>query len=290
VGPIELSKLSPDDVDAMDARLYADGRALSTRRSARAVPARVLRHAIRKGRLVRNVIERAETLPTAERDEREVLEPHELRALLIAARGTEWEAPVAALVFCGLRRGEVLGLTWPALDMEAGALRVARNLVPLSTGGIALGPPKTRRSRRTLTELDPSLVAVLASRRTRWAEAKLAAGELWVEHTRDHEGRGQHLVFTDELGRPIGPDRLTYAVKRLAQRAGIERAAERVTGPHSLRHAWVSHRLAAGDPVPAVSADAGHSSPQITMSRYAHVIAPGRPAATRVIAEAVGAW
>jgi integrase len=286
LGSIELAKLTADHVNAMDATLL--GYAVSTRRAARAALNRVLRHAVKAERLARNVIERAGDLPDDPDEPREVLEGFELRALLDAARGTEWEAMVAVLVFCGLRRGEVLGLSWDALDLDRATLTVAHNLVPTSAG-LQLGPPKTKRSRRTLTDLDPALISVLRSARARQAEARLRA-ELWSEHEIDHRGRPVSLVFTDEVGRPIGPHRLTSAVKRLAREAGIERASERMTGPHCLRHAYASHRIAAGDPIPAVSADLGHSSPQITMTVYSHVITANRPAATSAVAAAIGAW
>jgi integrase len=58
-----------------------------------------------------------------------------------------------------MRRGELLGLTWLALDLEGGTLRVEQQLVP-TRGGVSFGPPKSKRSRRTVA-IDAETVEAL---------------------------------------------------------------------------------------------------------------------------------
>src|SRR5262249_46332405 len=61
----------------------------------------------------------------------------------------------------GLRIGEVLGLTWPAVDLKSGKLRVITNLADTDRGKpLTLQPPKTRTSRRTVP-LPPELIREL---------------------------------------------------------------------------------------------------------------------------------
>jgi integrase len=50
----------------------------------------------------------------------------------------------------GMRRGEVLGLRWQWLDVEASTLLVEQQLVP-TRGGVSFGSPKSKRSRRTIS-------------------------------------------------------------------------------------------------------------------------------------------
>src|SRR5262249_12344280 len=61
----------------------------------------------------------------------------------------------------GMRRGELLGLTWRCLDLDKARLRVEQQLIP-TVGGVRFGPPKSRRGERTIA-LDPGTVGALRS-------------------------------------------------------------------------------------------------------------------------------
>jgi integrase len=74
-----------------------------------------------------------------------------------------------------MRRGELLGLTWLALDLEGGTLRVEQQLVP-TRGGVTFGPPKSKRSLRT-TALDAETVEALKQHRETQRLERDFAGE-----------------------------------------------------------------------------------------------------------------
>jgi integrase len=286
VGGIELSKLTVDDVDRLDRLLTEAGYSLTVRRKARGVLGRVLRYAVRKGRLTLDVTANADPLARDDRDRtKDALEPEQVRALLTAARGTEWEAAVVLLGLLGLRRGEVLGLAWESVDLAAGTLTVARNMVTLDAGEPSLGAPKTKGSGRTLNLSVPA-VGVLKAQRVRQAEHALAAGRYWSGTFHDDHGDQVALVFTDEAGRPLPAHRLNDALTRFARTAGID---ARVT-PHVLRHSAASLMIAEGMDIAAVAAVLGHASPAVTTSVYAHALRRTQARATAVISEAVGQW
>lgn len=71
----------------------------------------------------------------------------------------------------GLRRGEVLGLRWSDIDLDAKTLTVRLTRVPVVGIGVVEGPPKTERGRRTLP-LDEALVAALRSLKARQAQER----------------------------------------------------------------------------------------------------------------------
>ena len=73
-------------------------------------------------------------------------DPAEVAAFLSAASGGRLEALDVAAVHTGRRRGELLGLKWSDLDLEAGTLSVQRSLDKDGT----FNPPKRNRSRRTV--------------------------------------------------------------------------------------------------------------------------------------------
>lgn len=83
-----------------------------------------------------------------EHDEIRVLEPEQVRKLLAAARSRSHETYTLLLsaVTTGMRRGELLGLRWGDVDLEAGRVRVVRSLSRYGT----LEPTKTKRSKRTI--------------------------------------------------------------------------------------------------------------------------------------------
>lgn len=286
VGAIELSKLTADDVDVLDRTLAARGLSLPTRRHARGALGRVLRHAIRKRRITTDVTAYADRLARDEHVDRTAgtLEPDEVRRLLAAATGGEWELPLALLGLLGLRRGELIGLAWEAVDLDAATLTVKRSMTVLPAGQVALDSPKTAGSRRTLN-IGPQLVALLRQHRTRQAERQLAAGEHWCGSMADEAGQEVALVFVDEAGRPLPGHRINSALARIATAAGLARV-----NPHKLRHSAASVMLAGGMDPAAVGAVLGHASPAVTMSVYAHALGARKVAATDAIAAAVGDW
>jgi integrase len=66
--------------------------------------------------------------PQTEKKEISPLTPDQARTLLEAARGDRFEALFVLAVHCGLKEGELLGLRWDSVDLEAGTLRVRRTL------------------------------------------------------------------------------------------------------------------------------------------------------------------
>jgi integrase len=116
--------------------------------------------------------------------------------------------------------------------------------------------PKTSRSRRSMS-LDAETVAVLRAHRAGQAQEKLAAGPAWVD---------DDLVFCNELGEPLHPDRFTRAFGAAVRRSGV-----RTIRLHDLRHTWATLALRAGIHPKVVSERLGHATTSITLDIYSHV-------------------
>jgi integrase len=124
-----------------------------------------------------------------------VWEPEDLRAFLDAMAthrpGALWLLDWTT----GLRRSELLGLPWRAVDLDKGEVSVAQRLVVVAgRPEVRLGT-KTRRSARRIA-LDPATVAALKAHRARQLAERLAWGSAWVD---------TGLVFTREDGTPLRP-------------------------------------------------------------------------------------
>src|SRR5215218_2032631 len=132
--------------------------------------------------------------PTPTPKEMHPLSASEARKLIEAAGGDRLEALYVLAVHTGMRRGELLGLKWSDVDLENSRLSIRRTLTRTDNGKrVALGDPKTKKSRRTIP-LTPQAVEALR----RHLERQL--GEIEIPK---HLYEDQGLVFTTETGTPI---------------------------------------------------------------------------------------
>ena len=190
----------------------------------------------------------------------------ELRTLLDAAEGQRLEALWRLAVASGARRGELLGATWLGFS-AARTLTIAQQVVP-TRGGLTIAPCKTKGSHRTIS-LDEETAAMLETHRAAQLAEREQAGDAYVDHD---------LIFCDELGAPINPQRMTEWFGALREAAKI-----RPGRLHDIRHSHATHLLTAGVPVHVVAARLGHSSPVVTLSVYAHVLPTSDGQAASVI-------
>lgn len=164
----------------------------------------------------------------------------------------------------GLRRSEVLGLRWSAVDLDTGTLSVRRGRV--AVGGEAVeGAPKSRRSRRDLP-LPGDVIEALRALRQRQRTEALALGVGWSD---------DRLVAVHEDGTPLRPESYTDEFRRLRARAGLRRIKL-----HGLRNTSVSLMLDQGHPPHIVAGWHGHD-PAVALSIYSDVKADELRAAGR---------
>jgi len=219
---------------------------------------RSLRQAVRWQLLARNPAEAVEP-PKATRREMLALDPAQTATLLAATDGDRLHAPILLAISTGMRRGEILGLRWADIDMDAGTIDV-RQTIEETGAGIAFKAPKTTKSRRTLP-IGATAVAALRRHQAQQGEAKPAAGA----------GRqDDDLVFARPDGSPWSPAAFSLAFMRLV------RATDNLPRIrfHDLRHTHASQLLAQGVHPKVVSERLGHASIAITMDTYSHVL-PG---------------
>lgn len=252
VGKLRLSALSPAVIQGAYGALVKRGLSHRSVGQAHAVLHTALRQALLWGLIARNPTE-AVAVPRAHRREMRTLTDDQLRLLFEATQSSRLHALWVLLVTTGLRLGEALGLTWPDVDLERGALTVRRALqrLPMRLGGVVLVEPKTDRSRRTVY-LAAGTVAVLAKHRARQAKERLAASE--------------RFVFTGVTGRPLDGSVVSHQFHRALSLAGLPRLRL-----HDLRHTAATHLLARGVHPKVVQDLLGHSTISLTLDTYSHV-------------------
>lgn len=260
LGHVKLQALRPLDVEELYASLLEDGHryggglAPKTVRNVHIALRRSLADAVRFGLVQRNVAALV-TPPAPVRAELQTWDASEVRTFLAAVADDRNGPAYRLLVSTGMRRGEALGLRWSNVDLEAARVTINRSLSVVDSA-LVWSSPKTARSRRSVS-LDPETTASLRAHRRQQLEERVAAGDAWDD---------ADLVFCDELGGPLHPDRFTRAFGSAARRAGVKQIRL-----HDLRHTWATLALQAGIHPKVVSERLGHATTGITLDIYSHV-------------------
>jgi integrase len=157
-----------------------------------------------------------------------------------------------------MRQGELLALTWDAVDLDGGWLQVKTSLQRYG-GHKRIKAPKTDAGRRRI-KLTRAAVDALRSHRARQAAERLKAGATWEDH---------NLVFPNRTGRLADHHTVTKShYKPALRRAGLPDIRF-----HDMRHSCSTFLLLQGISPKVVSEILGHSSVSITLDVYSHVTA-----------------
>jgi integrase len=157
----------------------------------------------------------------------------------------------------GCRRGELLALRWS--DIVDGCAIIARSLTQ-TNAGLEFKGTKTEKPRTVV--LPPSAIVVLDEHRREQDAFRLQFGP---DYCKDLD-----LIFANPDGTMLKPDSISASVSAIFRRLKIPKPKGNAL--HLLRHSHTSILLAAGVPLPAVSARLGHSSVRTTQEIYSHMI------------------
>lgn len=255
-GKMELTRITTRDIQALIADLTAQGDlSAKTVLGIVVVLREMLGHAVKWGYLHQNPAEYVDR-PRVEHREMLFLTPEEVQSFLDAVEPDRHTLFLTA-VMTGLRRGELLGLTWKDVDFPAKVIRVRRSLFRGK-----LIEPKTARSRRSVAM--PAIVA------HNLKKLKLA-----------NPASEMDLVFCNAEGKPLDPDNM---IKRDFMPA-LERAGVKRVRFHDLRHTFASLLIAQGESVKYVQDQLGHASVQTTLDRYGHLFPDDRRKAAERLEE-----
>jgi integrase len=268
LGHRKLKALAPDHVQYFYQSKLDAGLAPGTVRLMHGILHQALEQAVRWGTVPRNVC-KATTPPRPNSEEIKPLDAEQAKRILEAASGDRFEALYVLAVTAGLRIGELLGLKWEDLDIDAGTLRVRRTRSQARTGP-AFTTPKNGRG-RSIRLTQRAAEALKAHKAAQNAE-RLKAGSLWQDNG---------LVFCTHAGKPLDFRNLaTTSFKPLLKKAGLPDIRF-----HDLRHTCATLLLSRGHHPKLVQELLGHASVAMTLDRYRHVL-PGMGDQTAAAMEA----
>lgn len=265
LGQHNLSKLQVVHIQSYYTRMLSEGRRLRPGGlSAQSVlhHHRVLREALQQAVkwqfLSKNPAD-AVVPPRPVRKEMQALDEDQTARLIHAARGSRLYVPIILAVATGLRRGEVLGLRWQDVDLDAGILAVRQALSFTTQGGLVFKAPKTKRSRRTVA-LPEFVTEVLREHKQEQEQIRQMLGAAYQD---------LDLVIAYPDGLPWTPNSFTAAFASLLRSYDLPRVRL-----HDLRHTHASHLLKQGVNPKVVSERLGHSTVTLTLDTYSHLL-PG---------------
>lgn len=276
IGNMRLRDLQAEDLERLYEFLersggrHGQGLAAKTIANTHGILSSALKSAVKRGKIAANPLERLEHPPTVERTRGTWWTPAQLRAFLTHVEGDRMYAAWLLFATTGMRRGEVAGLTWDDIDLDAGRVTVEWQLGLVDSKPTFKPRPKTDAGRRRMA-LDPATLAQLRDHRRQWLAERIAAGPAWHETQTDHYGTSREgLVFTWEDGRLINPERFTRWFTQHVRAAGLPRIRL-----HDVRHSYASAGLANASgwaEVKVISERLGHASIGITLDTYSHVL------------------
>jgi integrase len=178
-----------------------------------------------------------------------------------------WQLALAT----GMRRGELMALTWQHVDLDAGIVSVEWSTAQVGRELVTTTPKNHERRK---VQLDVRTVAVLRSWRTVQAQERLAWGSAY-------EGT-EGIVFTRENAQRVSPNAVSKAFLRAQAGLGLPRVTI-----HGLRHSHATILLRDRVPVHIVSKRLGHKDPSVTLNVYADVIPDDDSSAVDTFSKAV---
>ena len=274
IGTIELTKLRPSDVTKMMQALSKKGLSPNSVRLARSTLRRALRYAERDGVIANNPAALADGVRMEQKEGR-FMPPEMAREFLNGVDGTREAALYTIALTLGLRRGELLGLAWEAIDLDSKrpTMQVVRQLKRAGDRSyLELGELKTSKGRRTI-HLPAVTAQALRTHRAMMAAEKLALGAEWPDKV-----LGFNLVFRTPLGTAMDPDNFGARTRKLTTDILGE-----AWSPHTMRHSAASLLIAQGVDLKLISEVLGHSSIRMTADVYGHLM----PDAGHVAADAM---
>src|SRR5215217_4223927 len=274
IGRMKLKGLTPTHVRSLYRKKLDAGLAPRSVNYIHVTLHKALEQAVLDGLVPRNVAEGVKA-PQVHKEEVRPLSPTQVRALLSAASGDRLEALYVLAIHTGLRQGELLGLKWTDVDLDAGTLSVQRSLDADGT----FKPPKRKKSRRTM-KLTLQAVEALRLHRKRQNEEQLKAAK-WEDHG---------LIFPNRVGKPMDHNNLYHRdFKSLLKRAGLwsEDKDKRFTF-HSLRHTCATLLLSMNVNPKIVHEIVGRATITRTMATYSHVLPGMGDVATTALEEELG--
>ncbi|EAC6449884.1 site-specific integrase [Listeria monocytogenes] len=173
-------------------------------------------------------------------------------------------------LYCGLRRGEVIGLTTKDMNYNKNTINVYRAVIKSASEGIKLDETKNKRKR--IVPAPTGLMEEIKELAKEKQKNKDKLGLLW-KGTKDLDGKTVILIFSHADGTPFTPASVTRMFNRFLEKEENNDLTK--ISFHDLRHSAASFLLEQGINVKVIQNILGHSDIKVTLNTYAHITEDG---------------
>ncbi|EKR0258411.1 site-specific integrase [Listeria monocytogenes] len=173
-------------------------------------------------------------------------------------------------LYCGLRRGEVIGLTTKDMNYNKNTINVYRAVIKSASEGIKLDETKNKRKR--IVPAPAGLMQEIKELAKEKQKNKDKLGLLW-KGTKDLDGKTVILIFSHDNGTPFTPASVTRMFNRFLEKEENNDLTK--ISFHDLRHSAASFLLEQGINVKVIQNILGHSDIKVTLNTYAHITEDG---------------
>ena len=186
----------------------------------------------------------------------------ELEKLFKAVKGNNLELGVILAAFYGLRRSEVVGLKWDAIDFERKTITIQHTVIQTTLNGkevlIGKDRTKTKSSHRTLPLVAPFEEFLLNLKEKQRINRKICG----TSYCRDY----LDYVYVNEMGELMKPNYLSEAFPKFLKKHGFRQIRF-----HDLRHSCATLLYANGVALKDIQEWLGHSDIATTSNIYTHL-------------------
>lgn len=272
IGGIRVEDLKPDDAQRVMATAAAAKLSKESQKKILNVMRRIVKSAVRSELIRRDVTEgiKAQGAPTKEKTP---LTKEQQQHLIDALVGTQCQVFAALCLYAGLRREEALGLCWDSVNLVSDPpyISVRRTLVFVGGKAVVSDKLKSAAAKRDIP-IPPQLTEILKGL------SRSKSGHVIA----DANGGPMSLAAYRSMWRAVesrsvremkvnGETRM-LSVGETVPHSRVKIALDFHVQPHQLRHTYITELVLAGANVKTVQYLAGHSSVQLTLSIYTHLV------------------
>jgi integrase len=271
---IKVKELTGDEINDFYTYLRNEGLAGSSCQRYHSLLHKAFKDAMKRRIISANPVDQANR-PKREQYIATFYNSEEVKQLLELVKDDEIYIPILLAAYYGLRRSEVIGLKWSAIDFSENTLTVRHTVHATDEGIVAKDRLKTKSSYRTLT-LEPFVREELLKHRAKQENMKKLMRSAYSKEYTDY-------VCVDVLGRLYDPDFVTRHFGDLLEKHKLKKIRF-----HDLRHSCASVLLAQGITMKQIQEWLGHSDMSTTANIYSHLDAVTKAETGAAMSKALG--